>query len=138
MIMHKTVLLIAVLALGGCATTAGERSAASTCGGNAMIETQLFFGMSRPGGGMVSESAWQEFLQTEIVPRFAEGFSVMDSTGFWLDGQRKQTITENSKIISRLLRPGDAEEITQIINAYRKEFEQESVLRVDTPVCAKF
>ena len=136
--MHKTILLLALLALGGCASTGSERSAANTCGGSAMIETQLFFGLSRPRGGTVSDSNWNEFLQEEIVPRFAEGFSVIDSTGFWLDGQRKQTITENSKIISRLLRPGDAEAITQIIDAYRKEFEQESVLRVDTPVCAKF
>ena len=136
--MHKTILLLALLALGGCASTGGARSAANTCGGVAMIETQLFFGLSRPKGGTVSESDWNEFLQSEIVPRFAEGFSVIDSRGFWLDGQSKQTITEDSKIISRLLRPGDAEEITQIIDAYKKEFEQESVLRVDTPVCAKF
>ncbi|MSQ97683.1 MAG: DUF3574 domain-containing protein [Xanthomonadales bacterium] len=138
MIMHKTILLLALLALGGCASTGGDRSNAPSCNGTAMIETQLFFGMSRPGGGTVSDSDWNEFLQSEIVPRFAEGFSVIDSSGFWLDGQSKQTITEDSKIISRLLRPGDAEAITQIIDAYRKKFEQESVLRVDTPVCAKF
>jgi len=138
MTMHKTILLLALLALGGCASTAGERSAANTCSGSSMIETQLFFGLSRPGGGTVSDSDWNEFLRAEIAPRFAEGFSVIDSRGFWLDGKSKQTITEDSKIISRLLRPGDAEEIAQIIDAYRKKFEQESVLRVDTPVCAKF
>jgi len=136
--MHKTILLLALITLGGCASTGGERAAANTCGGSAMIEAQLFFGLSRPTGGTVSESDWNEFLQSEIVPRFAEGFSLLDSRGFWLDGQSKQTITEDSKIISRLLRPGDAEAITQIIDAYRKKFEQESVLRVDTPVCAKF
>jgi len=136
--MPKTFLLIAMLALVGCASTAGERSAANSCGGSGMIETQLFFGMSRPGGGTISDSDWNEFLQAEIVPRFVEGFSVIDSTGFWLEGQRQQTIRENSKIISRLLRPGDAEEITQIIAAYKQAFEQESVLRIDAPVCAKF
>jgi len=136
--MHKTILLMALLALGGCASTGVEHAIATSCAGSGMIETQLFFGMSRPSGGTVSDSDWNEFLQAEIVPRFAEGYSVIDSTGFWLDGQSKQTITENSKIVSRLLRPGDAEEITQIIAAYKKEFEQESVLRVDTLVCATF
>ena len=36
------------------------------------------------------------------------------------------------------LRLGDAEEILQMIDAWKKKFEQESVLRVDTPVCATF
>jgi hypothetical protein len=103
-----------------------------------MTETLLYFGMSRPGGGIVSESDWNAFLQSEIVPRFAEGFSVIDSAGFWLDGQRQQTITEQSRIISRLLRPGDTEDIPQIIAAYKTAFQQESVLRVDTQVCAAF
>lgn len=136
--MHKTFPLLAMLVLGACASAGGERSAANTCGGNAMIETQLFFGLSRPTGGTVSESEWNEFLLSEIVPRFAEGFSVMDSTGFWLDGQSRLTIKENSKIVSRLLRPGDAAELTQIVDSYKSKFEQESVLRMDTAVCAKF
>ena len=136
--MHKTFPLLAMLLLGACASAAPERPGDNTCDGNAMIETQLFFGLSRPTGGTVSESDWNEFLQSEIVPRFAEGFSVMDSTGFWLDGKSSRTIMENSKIVSRLLRPGDAEEIPQIIDSYKSKFAQESVLRVDTPVCAKF
>jgi hypothetical protein len=127
-----------MLVLGACASTGPERSGDNTCGGNDMIETQLFFGLSRPTGGTVSESDWNEFLQSEIVPRFAEGFSVMDTTGFWLDGQSRLTIMENSRIVSRLLRPGDAEEIPQIIDSYKSKFAQESVLRIDTAVCAKF
>jgi hypothetical protein len=136
--MHKTFLLLAMLVLGACASTAPERSGDNTCGGHAMIETQLFFGLSLPTGGTVSESDWNEFLQSEIVPRFAEGFSVLDNTGFWLDGNSRRTIMENSKIISHLLRPGDAAEITQIIDSYKSKFAQESVLRIDTAVCAKF
>ncbi len=136
--MHKTLLLIAVLELAGCASTRVEQSSATACDGSPMTETELFFGMSRPGGGTVSENDWSEFLQTQVIPRFAQGFSVIESTGFWLDGQSKQTITETSRIISRLLRPGDAEAIPLMIDAYRKRFDQESVLRVDTPVCATF
>lgn len=41
-------------------------------------------------------------------------------------------------MISRLLRPGDAEAIPLIIDAYKQNFDQESVLRIDTEVCAKF
>ena len=127
-----------MLLLGACASAAPERPGDNTCDDKAMIETQLFFGLSRPTGGTVSESDWNEFLQSEIVPRFAEGFSVVDNTGFWLDGKSRRTIMENSKIVSRLLRPGDAAEITQIIESYKTRFEQESVLRMDTAVCAKF
>lgn len=136
--MHRIFLLLAMLVLGACASTAPERSGDNTCGGNAMTETQLFFGLSRPTGGTVSESEWNAFVQSEILPRFAEGFSVMDSSGFWLDGRSRLTIMENSKIVSRLLRPGDAEEIPQIIDSYKSKFAQESVLRIDTAVCANF
>jgi len=136
--MHTILVFFAMLLLGGCSYAGGERPVADSCGGEAMVETQLFFGMSRPTGGEVTQDEWDEFLQSEVVPRFAEGFAVFENSGFWLDSQSNQTIREPSRMISRLLRPGDAEEIPQITDAYKKRFDQESVLRIDTPVCAKF
>ena len=103
-----------------------------------MVETQLFFGMSRPTGGEVTQNEWDAFLQREVVPHFPEGFAVIETTGFWLDGKKQQTITEPSRMISRVLRPGDAEAIPLIIDSYKRAFDQESVLRIDTMVCAKY
>jgi len=127
-----------MLALAGCAYTGAEHPAVPACGGTAMLETQLFFGMSRPTGGEVTQQDWDAFMQSEVVPRFAQGFAVIETTGFWQDGQSKRTINEPGRMISRLLRPGDAEAIPLIIDAYKQKFDQESVLRIDTEVCAKF
>ena len=51
-----------------------------------MVETQLFFGMSKPKGGTVSGRDWDAFVAREVSPRFPEGFSVIDGAGFWRDG----------------------------------------------------
>lgn len=136
--MNQNISLLAALALAGCATTGGELPVAPACDGQTMVETQLFFGMSRRTGGEVSQDDWNAFLQREVIPHFEEGFAVFETTGFWRDGQSEQTITEPSRMISRLLRPGDAEAIPLMIDAYKQEFEQESVLRVDSTVCARF
>lgn len=108
--------------------------------GDAMVETQLFFGMSKPKGGTVSAAQWDAFVKREVAPRFPEGFSVFDGAGFWLDGQTKRTISEKSKVIVRMHadRAQTDQAVTAIIDGYKAQFEQDAVLRVDRPVCAKF
>ncbi|MBP6010906.1 MAG: DUF3574 domain-containing protein [Alphaproteobacteria bacterium] len=105
-----------------------------------MIETQLFFGLSKPKGGVVSAREWDAFVTTEITPRFAEGFSVVDSAGFWRDGATQKTISEKSKVVVRMHAATDEADraILAIVDAYKKRFQQEAVLRVDRVVCAQF
>ncbi len=108
--------------------------------GEPMVETQLFFGLSKPGGGAVDAKQWTQFVADEIAPRFPEGFSVIDGAGFWRDGATQRTISENSKVVVRLHPSGALADaaIDDIIAAYRTRFEQEAVLRVDRAVCATF
>lgn len=142
--MRRLVQIIAVTAALGCSGCVGDAARvfeAPACGaGETMIETQLFFGMSKPDGGKVTASQWSAFVQREVAPRFPEGFSVFDSGGYWLDGKTKKTIAEPSKIVMRLHAPDAAADATidAIAAAYKKQFAQESVLRVDKPVCARF
>jgi hypothetical protein len=123
-----------VLFLAACSS-----SAPPVCtSGHTAIETQLYFGLSTKGG-TVSAQEWQSFVAREITPRFPEGFTVTDGRGFWL-GTAKKTISENSKIITRI-HDADAKDdaaIAAIIADYKRQFAQESVLRVDLPVCAAF
>jgi hypothetical protein len=130
------------LGLAGCVTPQGSTPvAAPACAvGDAMVETQLFFGMSKPKGGVVSVRDWDAFVAREVSPRFPEGFSVIDGAGFWRDGATQKTISEKSKVVVRLHPPSaDADRaIGAIVEAYKVKFEQEAVLRVDRPVCAKF
>lgn len=105
-----------------------------------MVETQLFFGMSKPKGGPVSEREWQTFVAGEIAPRFPEGFSVLDGAGFWRDAATKKTISEKSKVVVRVHAEGAASDaaIGAIVDAYKIRFQQDAVMRVDRPVCTQF
>ncbi len=53
-------------------------------GGDVMIQTTLWFGLSKPQGGTVSSLDWMNFIDTEVTPRFKQGLSVYDAKGQWL------------------------------------------------------
>ncbi|MCE9522404.1 MAG: DUF3574 domain-containing protein [Alphaproteobacteria bacterium] len=133
----RTISIAALLTLGACQTIEAERRACAS--GVEMVETQLFFGLSKKSGE-ISPAEWKDFLNRDVVPRFAEGFSVLDGHGFWLSTEAKRTISEKSKVILRLHPKGTAQDqaIGEIVAAYKKRFAQESVLRVDVSVCAQF
>ena len=137
--MGRLLAVALTLGLAGCVTP--QLSAPSACAvGDAMVETQLFFGLSKPKGGSVSGRDWEAFVAREVSPRFPEGFSVIDGAGFWRDGATQKTISEKSKVVVRL-HPASTEAdqaIGAIVDAYKVKFEQDAVLRVDRPVCAKF
>ena len=105
-----------------------------------MVETQLYFGLSKPNGGSVSERQWQTFVGAEIAPKFPEGFSVIDGAGFWRDGATRKTISEKSKVVVRMHASGtDADAVIgTIVAAYKTQFQQDAVMRVDRPVCTQF
>lgn len=134
-------LILASLMATACASLKGPAATAARCSvGSEMIETRLFFGMSKPRGGAVSVKDWDQFVRAEITPRFPEGFSIVDGAGFWRDGATQETISEKSKIITRVHAATDEADlaVAAIIVSYKKRFEQEAVLRVDRPVCAQF
>ncbi|NOT39428.1 MAG: DUF3574 domain-containing protein [Alphaproteobacteria bacterium] len=133
MLRPLAVLLFAIM----CAGCAGV--AAPACGlGQAMVETQLYFGMSKPSGALVSEREWQAFVAAEIAPKFPEGFSVLDGAGFWRDAKTQKTISEKSKVVVRMHDDNADAAIGEIVAAYKTQFQQDAVMRVDRPVCAQF
>jgi hypothetical protein len=107
--------------------------------GKPMVETQLYFGLSKKDG-TVSAKEWQHFVDTEIAPRFPEGFTVIDGHGAWLSRETNRAISENSRIVIRLHEATEEEDaaITAITAHYKRLFMQEAILRTDMPVCAAF
>jgi hypothetical protein len=139
--MVRSFAFASALILAACAGGPAVERANSPCRvGDALVETQLFFGLSRPKGGTVSARAFDAFVAREVAPRFPEGFTVIDGAGFWRDGASQRTISEKSKVVVRLHGADDAADqaIDAIIAAYKTTFAQEAVLRVDRPVCARF
>lgn len=121
----------------GCAVLAPE------IGAEPWVRTELFFGMSRPDGGTISDGEWESFLDAEVTPRFPDGLTVLNGAGQW-QGENNEIVEESSKLLI-LLYPHEAvpeshKEIEEIRAAYEKAFQQESVLRADDdrPVCTSF
>lgn len=102
-----------------------------------MKQAQLFFGRSIADRGMVSEEEWQRFLDEEVTSRFPAGFSVAD-----VDGQYRNAgggiARERSKQLLIVGPGGDETKLNAIRDAYKRRFNQESVLLVESPVCAAF
>lgn len=138
----SSVWLVAPVLLAGCAGGWEPRgaSAAGACQvGAPMVETMLFMGLARPGGS-VSRYEFQRFVETEVAPRWKEGFTILDGQGLWLSEQRGITEREPSRVLVRF-HDGSAEasaQVEEIRDAYIKAFEQDAVLRTDRQTCADF
>ena len=101
----------------------------------AQIRTTLYFGLSRPKGS-VSELEWQIFLRDEVTRRFPDGLTVWQAEGQWLT-PTGSIDREQSKVL--LLVHGDTaaarQAVQAVIQAYRKSFDQQSVLWESSRVC---
>jgi Protein of unknown function (DUF3574) len=101
----------------------------------AQVRTTLYFGLARPKGS-VSELEWQLFLRDEVTRRFPEGLTVWAAEGQWRSAAGSID-HEQSKVLL-LVHPDTAaarQSIQGVIEAYRKTFEQESVLWESARVC---
>ncbi len=96
-----------------------------------IIEADLFFGRNIPGGGEVSESQFQAFVDSVITPRFPAGLTIFDANGQFQDSIGT-IIEEPSKVVTLLFEDTQENEtaIDEIITAYLQQFNQESVLLV--------
>lgn len=137
MSLRTAFLLAAGLVLAGCAAVPPPCSPAETQAGCA-VATQLFFGLSRPGGPAVSAAEWQAFLADTVTPRFPAGFTVSAAEGQWRQDDTT-IVRESSRILLIVHRAGeDDAAIAALIEAYKARFHQQSVLRLDTKSIARF
>ncbi|MEZ3501025.1 DUF3574 domain-containing protein [Pantoea sp. KPR_PJ] len=108
-------------------------------GGEMMMQTTLWFGLSKPQGGRVSASEWQQFLDKDVTPRFKARLSVYDANGQWLE-KSGRLAREPSKALLLIHGPdtGVNDDIEALRALYKQRFGQESVMRVDAPACVGF
>ena len=124
-----------VLLAAGCILLCGEAQARD-CKPPAkeMARSELLF-----GAGAVSETAWRNFLGKEVTPRFPEGLTAFEGYGQWKAPSGK-IAKEHSRILLLWHTP-DAKadtDIDAIRDAYKKQFHQLSVMRVDELDCVSF
>jgi hypothetical protein len=133
----KRTLLAALLAgagvLGACTPPAVQTAApAPTCTAplKPAVEVDLYF-------GEVSPAEWRAFLDEEVTPRFPDGLSVIDIYGQYRNRQG-MIGRERSKLLVIVVfdAPAHGPRVQAIVDSYRRRYKQESVLRVERPICA--
>jgi hypothetical protein len=119
----------------------GGAQAQSECRvGKAQQIAELMFGRKIGERIGVSEQAWARFVDREITPRFPDGLSVIDARGQWRDSEKNAIVREPSKLVQIVL-PGKAEDearLSEIAEAYKKAFHQQSVAIIVRPACVAF
>jgi hypothetical protein len=132
---------IIITALASCHNSGNGKSAggATSITSSEWEKTELYFGLSKPGGGTVSPVEWQEFLDKQITPEFKDGLTVYEAYGQYL-GQNGKLTKENTRVVVLLYRklPDRDKAILRIVESYKRLFQQESVLRVSAPVEVQF
>jgi hypothetical protein len=105
----------------------------------AWTEIDLYFGRNIGAGGTVSEKQFQRFLSEVVTPRFPDGLSVLDVAGQFR-GSSGAIVREPSKLLIILVPDAGAAagKVGQIVRAYKRRFDQESVLHVEQAVCVAF
>jgi Protein of unknown function (DUF3574) len=105
-----------------------------------MLRVELMFGRNVGDDLAVTEESWASFLASEVVPRFP-GFSVVDAAGPRTDKPAANLfVAEPSKIIIIIAPDGPETEqrIAAVEAAYKKQFQQQSVVVASRAVCASF
>ena len=129
------------LLLSGCVAPGHQPvSPAPACRtGDPLVQTTLYFGLNRPAGPAITAAEWQTFVDSQVTPRFKDGLTVFDAKGQWL-GHDGKLARENSKALLLIHAPGKESEanIEALRSGYKQQFAQDSVMRVDAPVCVAF
>ncbi|WP_236076466.1 DUF3574 domain-containing protein [Streptomyces coffeae] len=122
--------------------TGPETAVSAPARGAAYVETRLFFGTERPGGGPpVTEKQFLAFVDRTITPRFPAGLTIRDGRGQWRD--RTGAIERERSYEVVLLYPvsearAHDPHIERIRTAYERKYAQESVARADAPTRVDF
>jgi hypothetical protein len=128
-------LLALILSLAACAAQPGCLAPASRA-----TQVDLYFGRDIAGSGEVSDAQWALFLDQEVTPRFPAGLTVSDTRGQYRDPASGRIDRERSKRLTIVVADMASAKpaLDAVAEAYKKRFRQQSVLRVEAPVCAAF
>jgi hypothetical protein len=127
-----------LLAIAGCAGGPGP-AVEPPRGSQAWLRSELYFGRLKPDGGVVTDAEWRAFVVDHVTPRFPDGFTVLDAVGQYRTraGELK---TEPTKILLVAHPPeaGPRRAIQELRDIYRRLFQQESVLLIESAAHAAF
>jgi Protein of unknown function (DUF3574) len=102
------------------------------------VHDSLYFGTTKPDG-VVSSEDWARFLESTVTPLFPQGLTSSRASGQWrgVDGE---IVREDSHVL-HLLNPDDERTekgIRELVDKYKRQFQQEAVLRTTSHTCVSF
>ena len=101
------------------------------------LEIDLYFGRDKPGGGEVTEAEWSAFLAEVVTLRFPDGLSTFDAAGQYRDPSGRMVRERSKRLVVVVFdAPSHRARIGEIVDLYKQRFGQNSVFRVEQPVCA--
>ena len=112
----------------------------ASCSSSRYMETNLYFGQSKPNGSMITEEEWSHFKEKQIARVFKEGSTTVKAVGSWYDPVSKKLISEPTYIVTYYHKksPKISKQIDSLTNLYKDLFQQQSILRVDKKVKVHF
>jgi Protein of unknown function (DUF3574) len=141
---RRRIAALAALAMAGFGLVASPAAAQGPpCHAPAlpMLRIELMFGRNVGDDLAVTEDIWAGFLASEVVPRFPDGFTVVDAAGPRTDKSAANLfLAEPSKIVIIIAPDGPETEqrIVAVEAAYKTRFQQQSVVVATRSVCASF
>jgi hypothetical protein len=100
-------------------------------------ETQLFFGLSKRDGSVLTDAEWQSFAN-ELTATFPDGLTILKADGLYVEtrGGVREPRGEPSRVVLLCYPAGDptaGPRINTLCEIYMRRFDQLNVLRVDLP-----
>ena len=137
---HKILaLMLAVASLFTVPAAAAEAKINRPAAQEIWARTELYFGTNRDGG-VISDAEFTLFMDSKITPRFPDGLTLLTGYGQFLNSKGVLE-KERSKVLILLYPVGTTDanrRIQDIREDFKKQYGQESVLRVDSYALVSF
>lgn len=110
-----------------------------TLRGQLWARTELYFGLSRADGPDITDDEFEAFLDSVVTPRFPDGLTLLTGNGQFR-GEGGVVAKERSKLLILFYPWNGARHraIERIRALYKRDFQQQAVLRVDEQSCVSF
>jgi Protein of unknown function (DUF3574) len=129
-----------LLLLAGCAELAVPASSCLLPAEQHMLVAELFFGRNIKGRQALTDAEWAEFAARTIAPNFPDGFTAFDGEGQWRNPHSGQIAGGGTKILLIAAKPelDLSRRLSAVIDAYKTQFQQQSVGIITRDSCATF
>jgi hypothetical protein len=133
---------LSFLTLVTATTGSNAQSGEPSCHGGQQSRkiAELLFGRDIGHRVGVDETDWARFVERELIPRFPDGLTVSDTIGQWRSRTSNVIVREPGKRVEIVL-PGNADDQTRldaVVTAYKRAFQQRSVIIIETSACVAF